>query len=108
MAVSSVFVGVLAQQATANEPLALKNRLDSGYQITLGKWFMNISPCAEAKSFSHYIRRRFLTEKQDFPVRNELLHMSANFYPIQPRKTDVEQNQVWFQFAGFLNCFQSI
>jgi len=37
-----------------------------------------------------------------------LAYLLCGFDSIQAGKADVQQDQVWFKFAGFLNCFQSI
>jgi hypothetical protein len=61
--------------------------------------------CTEAEGFSHRIGRSFLAHEEYFGFGGELADSSSRFDSIQRGQPDVEQNQVWVKFFGFLNRF---
>ena len=51
----------------------------------------------------------YLCRKEQYcRLRGTLADTSGHFDSIQFRKSNVQQDQVWFQYLGFLNRFQAI
>jgi hypothetical protein len=63
------------------------------------------SPTPQAESFLRYVDGRPLTHEEYFALRARLPDLSSHFYSIEGGKTDVEHNQVRFQFFGFMDRF---
>jgi hypothetical protein len=49
-----------------------------------------------------------LGQKEYLGIRDEQADSASGFKSINLRETDVQQDQVWSQFFGFLNGFQAI
>ena len=66
---------------------------------------MHISYSARAQSFLYDVERIVLAYEDDFGARGEIPDAPGGLDSIQLWETEVQQNQVWFQFFGFLNRF---
>ena len=56
----------------------------------------------------HHVNRRFLSQEDDFRLRDQFANLPGDFDSVQARKADVQQDQIRLQFLRFPDCFKSI
>ena len=77
-------------------------------QFTCRVRFQHVATCSRTEGFLYYVKRAVFADKEDFGCRRNLTNSASGFNPIQCRKSDVEQDQVWLEFFDFLNSFQPV
>jgi hypothetical protein len=85
-----------------------KDRIHSGDKVGSALVFYNVAPRAQAKGHLHHVRRRFLSQEDDFRVRDKFADLSSCFDSVQTWEANVQHNQIRSQFYRLLNRFQSV
>jgi len=70
--------------------------------------FYNVALRAQAKGHLHHIWSRFLSQEDDFRVRDKGTDLSSCFDSVQTWEANVQQNQIRSQLYRLLNRFQSV
>ena len=79
-------------QVTTDELLACKNRIDTGYQVSVCAQLGNIPPGADPKGLLHDDGRCLQADEKKFRIRGENSNLFGSRHPIQFRQTDIQQN----------------
>lgn len=84
------------------------NRIHSSDKVGSCLFFYNVALCAQAKGHLHHVRRRFLSQEDDFRTRDKFADLSSCFDSVQAWEANVQHNQIRSQFYRLLNRFQSV
>jgi len=84
----------------ADETLSRDDGFHSGQEVAFCASFPNVAP--QTESFLYDLSRRFLSYEDYFGFRIKFAKLSSGLDPIHFRESDVQQNQVRFQFFGFV------
>ena len=89
----------------ADKPFTPQNSFQGRQQFPVRIYLENISPRTVGKGCSCHVCIVVLRNEEYFGIRLNFGYSMGGFDSIQGWKPDIEQNQVWFQFFGFLNGF---
>src|ERR1700722_13382112 len=92
-------------ETTTEELFLLENGVYGGQQFPRSTNFNDVARYSQAKKLLRHSGIGFLTQDKYFGVWDEFADSSSRFDSIQFGKTDIEQNQVRFQFLRFLDGF---
>lgn len=95
-------------QTGTDKPLTCKDRFNSRQQLSFRIRFDDVAARARAQGLFCNVSRAVFAHEENFGSRGNVSDSASCFNPIQRRKTDVEQDQVWLQFLRLLNGFQSV
>ena len=98
----------VASILSANKSPPLENRVYCGQKVVSDLGFDNVAGCSQAQSFLNDIGRRFLADEEDLGVGDKFADLSSGLDAIHLGESNVEENQVWFQFGGLLNPVASV
>jgi len=99
---------VLKCLRATDKPHSRKDRFHSSDKVGSRLVFYNVAPRAQANGQLHHVRRRFLSQEDDFSFRDKLADLSSCFDSVQTWEANVQHNQIRSQFYCFLNRFQSV
>ena len=77
---------------------ALKNCLEGGKQVPSCSWFVDVTKRTQTKRLLHHFVGTFLREEQDFRMRKGSPDLARRVDPVELRKPNIHQDQIWIQF----------
>src|ERR1700758_781462 len=91
-----------------DKPPSFQNRFNRWQKFPACICLENVSLCTIAQCCAYDIWISLLSHEEYRSIWNECGDSFGSFDTVQSRQPNVEQNQIWLQFLGLLNCLQSV
>jgi len=88
-------LGRFGKRETATyESLAREYGVDSGQQVSCGRYLLNVAICAQTECLSHDVRRGLLAHEEKSCVGGEPADLFSNLESMHLRQVEIEQDQI--------------